>query len=73
MTFQAYLDNIEAKTGITPGEFAVLAAQKGLSGPDVKAGAIVAWLREEYGLGHGHSMALVRVIKDGGPDRRTAR
>lgn len=65
MTFQAYLDNIEAKTGKTPNEFIALAKEKGYDQPDVKAGVIVDWLKEEYGLGRGHAMALVYVIKNG--------
>ena len=64
MSFQAYLDNIEQKTGKTPNDFIALASEKGF-GPDTKAGEIVAWLKEEFGLGHGHAMALVHVIKHG--------
>ena len=65
MTFQAYLDNIEDKTGLTPGQFVGLARERGLDRPDVKAGAIVDWLKQDYGLGRGHAMALVHVIKNG--------
>lgn len=65
MSFQAYLDNIEEKTGLTPRQFIELAAQKGLNDPSVKSGAIVEWLKAEYGLGRGHAMALVHVIKNG--------
>ena len=64
MSFQAYLDNIEAKTGKTPNEFIALAKEKGF-GADTKAGEIATWLKEEFGLGHGHAMALVHVIKHG--------
>ncbi len=64
MSFQAYLDNIELKTGNTPEEFIELANAKGF-GADTKAGEIVSWLKEEYDLGHGHAMALVHVIKNG--------
>lgn len=64
MSFQAYLDNIETKTGKTPNEFLELAAQKGF-GADTKAGEIVAWLKEDFDLGRGHAMALVHVIKKG--------
>ena len=64
MSFQAYLDNIELKTGKTPNEFIALATQKGF-GPDTKAGEIVAWLKQDFDLGHGHAMAMVRVIKSG--------
>ena len=64
MTFQAYLDNIEAKTGLTPRQFIELAGEKGF-GPGTKSGDIVAWLGEDYGLGRGHAMALVHVIQKG--------
>ena len=65
MSFQAYLDNIEAKTGKTPDEFVALARKKGFAEPDTKAGTIVTWLKEDFGLGRGHAMALVHVIKNG--------
>lgn len=65
MSFQAYLDNIEIKTGKTPKQFIALAKKKGLGTQETKAGAIVSWLKEDFGLGHGHAMALVRVIKKG--------
>ncbi len=65
MSFQAYLDNIQAKTGKTPNEFVELARAKGFTDPATKAGEIVAWLKADFGLGHGHAMALVHVIKHG--------
>lgn len=65
MSFQAYLDNIEGKTGLTPRQFMDLAAERGLDQPDVKAGEIVDWLKEDHGLGRGHAMAVVHVIKKG--------
>ena len=64
MSFQAYLDNIEKKTGKIPNDFIKLAKEKGFSS-DTKAGEIVSWLKAEHGLGHGHAMALVHVIKNG--------
>jgi hypothetical protein len=64
MSFQAYLDNIEMKTGKTPNDFIRLAGEKGFTG-ETKAGEIVAWLKADYELGHGHAMALVHVIKNG--------
>ena len=64
MSFQAYLDNIEKQTGKTPNEFITLAKDKGFTA-DTKSGEIVAWLKEDYSLGHGHAMALVHVIKRG--------
>lgn len=64
MSFQAYLDNIEDKTGVTPRRFIELAADRGF-GPGTKPGEIVAWLADDYGLGRGHAMALVHVITKG--------
>lgn len=63
MSFQAYLDNIEKKTGKTPNEFVDLTREKGFGG-ETKAGEIVSWLKADFGLGHGHAMALVHVIKN---------
>jgi hypothetical protein len=65
VSFQAYLDNIEEKTGLTPRQFIEVAEAKGYDAPDVKAGVIVDWLKEDYDLGRGHAMALVHVIKKG--------
>ena len=65
MSFQAYLDNIEEKTGLTPRQFVELAARRATTTPSVKAGVIVDWLKDDYDLGRGHAMALVHVIKKG--------
>ena len=65
MTFQAYLDNIEEKTGLTPRQFLEIAKKRGYDAPEVKAGVIVDWLKDDYDLGRGHAMALVHVIKKG--------
>ena len=65
MSFQAYLDNIEEKTGMTPRQFIDVAKTKGYDQPSVKAGVIVSWLKADYDLGRGHAMALVHVIKNG--------
>ena len=64
MSFQSYLDNIEEKTGLTPRQFLALAEEKGF-GAGTKAGPILEWLAAGYGLGRGHGMALVHVIKKG--------
>ena len=63
MSFQAYLDTIEKKTGLTPRELLEIAKARGFDGPAVKANDVVAWLAADYGLGRGHAMALVHVIK----------
>jgi hypothetical protein len=64
MSFQAYLDNVEEKTGVTPRQFIELAAAKGFDS-STKATPIVEWLAADYGLGRGHAMAIVHVIKNG--------
>lgn len=68
MSFQAYLTNIEARTGKSPADFRDYAADKdwlagGTLRPDVKAGTIVADLKDQFGLGHGHAMAIVALLK----------
>lgn len=64
MSFQAYLDNIETRTGLTPRQFIDLASERGF-GPETKAAPILAWLKEGYELSRGYGMALVHVITKG--------
>jgi Domain of unknown function (DUF4287) len=63
MTFQAYLDNIYAKTGKTPEDFKAIAQEKGL----VKYADLIAWLKSDFDLGLGHARAIVHVILHGAP------
>lgn len=68
MSFQAYLDNIEAKTGKGPDDFRKLAQEKGFMAggkltDGTKAGDVVAWLKKDFDLGHGHAMALFALFK----------
>ena len=73
MSMQSYLDNITAKTGRTPDELVAHARAEGLLEPGVKAGQLVAWLKAEYELGHGHAMAIVaRAKKQTEPQASTA-
>ena len=65
MSFQAYLDAIEDKTGLTPRQLVDIAHGKGFDDASVKAGVILEWLKTDYDLGRGHGMALVHVIKKG--------
>ncbi|MDB5108967.1 MAG: hypothetical protein JWR67_81, partial [Mucilaginibacter sp.] len=44
-------------------DFKELAAQKGLLKEGTKAGEIVAWLKKDYELGHGHAMAIYATFK----------
>ncbi|GCD21478.1 DUF4287 domain-containing protein [Cellulomonas sp. H30R-01] len=64
MSFQAYLDAVEDKTGLTPRQLLEQATARGY-GPGTKAGEILAWLADDYGLGRGHGMAMVHVITKG--------
>lgn len=66
MSFQAYIDNIHLKTGKTPEDFLVAAKEKGMVGSDVKVMQIVDWLKKDYGLGHGHAMAIVLTFRNAG-------
>ncbi len=68
MSFQAYLANIQAKTGKTPEDFHAMAEAKGFTQggqlkADVKATAVVQWLKDDFQLGHGHAMAIVALLK----------
>lgn len=68
MSFQAYLDNIREKTGKSLDDFKKIAEQKGFlqNGKlkdTVKAGEIVSWLKKDFELGHGHSMAIYAAFK----------
>lgn len=64
MSFQAYLDTIEKKTGLTPQELVDRAHERGFDS-STRAATIVEWLAAEHGLGRGHAMALVHVITKG--------
>lgn len=68
MSFQGYLNTIQEKTGKGPDDFRKLATQKGFVKNNtlqagVKAGDIVAWLKEDFDLGHGHAMAVYALLK----------
>ena len=58
MSYQAYLDAVEKKTGKTPDELLAEATERGFT-PTTKAAEVVAWLRD------GHAMALYGVMKNG--------
>jgi len=64
MSFQAYLDAVEKKTGKTPADLLAEAGACGY-GPETKAAEVVAWLAEEYGVGRGHAMAFFHVVRSG--------
>jgi hypothetical protein len=68
MSFKAYINNIQEKTGKTPDDFKKMAGEKGFFvdgklNPKTKATEITNWLKEEFGLGHGHAMAIYATFK----------
>ena len=66
MSFQAYLDNIKAKTGKTPANFKALAVKARVYRRDMRATELITWLKREFDLGHGHAMAIWAVFKQKG-------
>lgn len=66
MTFEAYMNNIRAKTGKGPKEFFDEAVGAGVLRPDTKTMEFVAWLKAHAGLGHGHAMAVREAFKRNG-------
>lgn len=67
MSFQGYLDTIRSRTGKGPEDFRTMADQKGLSEngrlkPGVKAGQVTDWIKADFGLGHGHAMAIYALL-----------
>ncbi|MFC4854655.1 DUF4287 domain-containing protein [Actinophytocola glycyrrhizae] len=64
MSFQAYLDTIEKKTGKTPAELLAEASAHGYDAT-TKASVVLEWLKTDYDLGRGHGMAFFHVLKNG--------
>ncbi|HEY5787955.1 MAG TPA: DUF4287 domain-containing protein [Microlunatus sp.] len=64
MSYQAYLDALATKTGKTPQQLLDDAAARGYTS-STRAGEFVDWLKEDYGVGRGHAMALFGVLKNG--------
>ncbi|HYU06977.1 MAG TPA: DUF4287 domain-containing protein [Thermoplasmata archaeon] len=60
MTYKAYIDNIRAKTGKDPEYFQAMAKEKGLA----KHAELLAWLKADCGLGHGHANAIILYIQN---------
>jgi hypothetical protein len=64
MSFQAYMNAVEKKTGMPIADLTAIARDKGFVNADgtaakgVKAGDIIAWLKADYGVGHGHAMSV---------------
>jgi len=68
MSFQAYIDTIRTRTGKGPEDFRRLARDQGfLAGEGIASGVqatqVTDWLKAEFGLGHGHAMAIYALLK----------
>jgi hypothetical protein len=68
MSFQAYLDTIERKTGLDAAGLRRWADEQGFVAdgtlaPAIKPMQVVAAAKEQLGLGHGHAMAIVGLLK----------
>ena len=59
-----YLPGIEKKTGMTAKDFVAAAIKQGFADPELKPGVRIAWLKKEYGLGHGHAMFMAHTIRN---------
>ncbi len=55
---EAYLATVKAKTGKTPADFKLLAQEKGLTA----RADIMAWLKADFELGHGHANAITHMM-----------
>jgi len=66
MTYKAYMQNIQAKSGKTPEDFCRIANEKGF----IRDGKIVAthkqmleWLKSDIGLGHVHANFIIVYLR----------
>lgn len=64
MSFQAYLDAAEKKTGKTPAALLAAATDHGFDAT-AKATEFLDWLKNDYDLGRGHGMPLYQIFKHG--------
>lgn len=66
---ETYFANIKTKTGKIPADFKEIAIAKGyfengILKPTVKAGEVIAWLKKDFALGHGHALAIYHSFKE---------
>jgi len=64
MSFQAYLDGAEKKTGKIPADLLAEATARGFD-TTTKANDFLDWLKNDYDLGRGHGMPLYQIFKHG--------
>ena len=63
-----FIENIKIKTGKSPEDFRRIAItkgffEKGKLKPTIKAGEVIAWLKKDFDLGYGHSLAIYHTFK----------
>jgi Domain of unknown function (DUF4287) len=63
MTFQAFIDTIKQKTGMTPADFAREARAQGLIATGTTPEKMINWLQEEFKLSHKHAVAIHATLK----------
>lgn len=69
MSFQAYLDAIEARTGLTARQLMQAARERGFHHPHVDVDTIAAWLKDDYDLGRRYATALAQALRAEDVDR----
>ena len=57
-----YLPGIEKKTGKTTKDFVAAAVKAGMADLGIKTSVRMAWLKKEFGLGHGHALFMSHAI-----------
>jgi len=55
----SYFPSIEAKHGRPIAEWQGLVRERRAAEPGIRHMALVAWLKAEHGMGHGHANAMV--------------
>jgi len=66
MTYKAYIQNIQAKSGKTPEEFYRIANEKGFIKDDKIVAShkqLLEWLKSDIGLGHVHANFVIAYLR----------
>jgi hypothetical protein len=65
-SYTAYIKSIQAKTGKTPDDFFKAAVEKGLikhGEITAKHAELLAWLKQDTGLGHVHANMIIVYLR----------
>jgi len=66
MTYKAYMQNVQAKTGKTEDDFYRIATEKGFIVDDKIVAAhrqLLEWLKSDIGLGHVHANFVISYLR----------